>query len=351
MEKIDKNIQNLKKTYISLNELEQLVEPSNYMELVEKINQLISDGIIRPIKNKRNTNGKIPSLFVKYRIIKNQEEVEELEKEIKHLSPELKIGKYLNNQETYKNHRKELKKLDEFLKNKKEKLKTKISKNERAYQIWGYEKMLDTQLGKSIVNFNELEEKLNYYLTPEPFFDYILNQKEKMTILIIENKDTWYTLRKIAKDNNLRKINILETEIDGLIYGEGNKITKYHALEEYEKEMLNTQAEFIYWGDLDFTGIDMYERVKKANTKCNINLFTSIYEKMLELSKNRNLENISKEQNKNINLEDFLNSFKNLEIREELMKILQENKYIPQEILNYEEIQNLLLQFKNENCL
>ena len=341
------NIQELKKTYITLNELEKLVNPSNYMELVEKINQLISDGTIKPIKNKRNTNGKIPSLFVKYRIIKNQEEVEQLEREIKHLSPELKIGKYLNNQETYKNHRKELKKLDEFLKNKKEKLKTKISKNERAYQIWGYEKMLDTQLGKSIINFNELEEKLNYYLTPEPFFDYILNSNTKMKILIIENKDTWYTLRKIAKDNNLSKINILETQIDGLIYGEGNKITKNHAIEEYEKEMLNTQAEFIYWGDLDFTGIDMYERVKKSNPKCNINLFTNIYEKMLELSEDRDLENIVKEQNRNINLKDFLKSFKSLKVQEKITNILNENKYIPQEILNYEEIQSLLLKSNN----
>ena len=91
MEKIDKNIQNLKKTYISLNELEQLVEPSNYMELVEKINQLISDGIIRPIKNKRNTNGKIPSLFVKYRIIKNQEVFTRVEENIRNNKSNKKI--------------------------------------------------------------------------------------------------------------------------------------------------------------------------------------------------------------------------------------------------------------------
>ena len=243
---MEKEIQKLKQTYITLEELEKTINPKSYINLVESINNLISDGIIVPIKNKRNTNGKIPSLFMKYRIIKNKEAEEETIKEIKHLSPELKIEKYLNHKETYKKQRKEIKKLDEFLKSKKEKLQTKISKNERAYQIWGYEKMLDTQIGKSIINFNELEEKLNFYLTPEPFFDYILEQKEKMTILIIENKDTWYTLRKIAKDNKMRTIKILGTPIDGLIYGEGNKITKQKALEDYEKEMLNTQEKFIY---------------------------------------------------------------------------------------------------------
>lgn len=342
MEKIEKQIQQLKQTYITLTELEEIAQPQDYAQLVEKINTLKSDGIIMPIKNKRNTNGKIPSLFIKYRIIKNKQEKEEIEKEIKHLSPELKIEKYLNNKETYKKQRNEIKQLDQYLKNEKEKLKTKISKNERAYQIWGYEKMIDTQTGKSIITFNELEEKLNYYLTPEPFFDYIPEQKEKMTILIIENKDTWYTLRKIAKDNNLKTIKILGEEIHGLIYGEGNKITKEQAIQNYEKEMLNTQAKFIYWGDLDFTGIDMYERVKKANPQSNIELFTKIYEKMLELSQNKKLQQIHKEQNKKIDLENFLKNFKNKKQQEQLEEILKTNKYIPQEILNYAEIQKIL---------
>ena len=339
---MEKEIQKLKQTYITLEELEKIINPQNYINLVENINNLISDGIIVPIKNKRNTNGKIPSLFMKYRIIKNKETEEETIKEIKHLSPELKIEKYLNHKETYKKQRKEIKKLDEFLKSKKEKLQTKISKNERAYQIWGYEKMLDTQIGKSIINFNELEEKLNFYLTPEPFFDYILEQKEKMTILIIENKDTWYTLRKIAKDNKMRTIKILGTPIDGLIYGEGNKITKPNALEDYEKEMLDTQAKFIYWGDLDFTGIDMFERVKKSNKKANIKLFTSIYEKMVELAENKDLQEIHKEQNKNINLNEFLYNFEKQETQEQIKQILEANRYIPQEILNYEELKKII---------
>lgn len=339
---MENNIKQLKQTYITLEELEKIIQPKSYIELVENINNLKSDGIIMPIKNKRNTNGKIPSLFMKYRIIKNEEETEEIIKEIKHLSPELKIEKYLNNKETYKKQRKEIQQLDKFLKNEKEKLKIKISKNERAYQIWGYEKMIDTQIGKSIINFNELEEKLNFYLTPEPFFDYILEQKEKMTILIIENKDTWYTLRKIAKDNKIKTIKMLDMQIDGLIYGEGNKITKINALENYEKEMLGTQAKFIYWGDLDFTGIDMYERVKKANEKSDIKLFTKIYEKMVKLSENKELEEIHKEQNKKIDLNDFLNNFENLEAQIKIKKILQENKYIPQEILNYEELEKII---------
>lgn len=339
---MENKIRNLKQTYISLDEIEKIIEPKDYMELVQKINKLKENGIIKSVGSKRNTNGRIPSLNIKYRIIRDNEEELELEKEIKHLSPEFKIEKYLNNKDTYKKQRIEIQKLDKFFKNQKEKLGIKISKNERAYQIWQYEKMLDTTIGKSIISFNNLEEKLNFYLTPEPFFEYILNLQKEMTILIIENKDTWYTLRKIAKNNNLKRLKILGNQIDGIMYGEGNKITKASALEDYEKEMLNSKVKFIYWGDLDFTGIDIYNRVKIANTQSEIKLFTEIYEKMLELSENIELMEILKVQNTKINLEDFLSNFGNMNIQNKIKEILKNNKYIPQEILNYEEFQKLL---------
>lgn len=81
-----------------------------------------------------------------------------------------------------------------------EELHTPLAKNERAYQIWNDEKILDNSLCKSMIKWNELEKMLNYYLTLEPFFDYLHTKKEKMTMLIIENKDTWYTMRKIMNE-------------------------------------------------------------------------------------------------------------------------------------------------------
>jgi len=339
---MEESIQKLKQTYILLDELEGLIKPANYLELVKEINRLISDGIIARVGNGKLTNGRIPPLCIKYRIIRDRENDLEIEKEIKHLSPEFKVEKYLKNKETYKKQREEVQKLDYFFKNQKEKLNIRISKNERAYQIWGYEKMLDTSLGKSIISFNGLEERLNFYLTPEPFFDYILNLKDRMTMLVIENKDTWYTLRKILRNSRLKKINILGVEIDGIIYGEGNKITKLCALDNYEREILSSNVEFIYWGDLDFSGIDIYERVKAANLKSDIKLFTKIYEKMLELSTDKELIEIMKEQNRNINLSVFLNEFLNVGMQNKIKEILNNNRYIPQEILNYEELEKVI---------
>ena len=163
-----------------------------------------------------------------------------------------------------------------------------------------------------------------------------------MTILVIENKDTWYTLRKIAIDRKLKQLKIFGENIDGLIYGEGNKITKPKSLEIYAKEMLGRQAKFLYWGDLDFSGIDMFERVRKENPNIEIKLFNKIYEKMLQLSNEKNLHDIRKEQNKNINISQFLRSFNDISIQEKIECLLNSNKYIPQEIINYEEFEKEL---------
>ena len=49
--------------------------------------------------------------------------------------------------------------------------------------------------------------------------------KDKMTILVIENKDTWYTVRKLM---NAEKGDyfLYGEEIDGLLYGEGNNFVR-----------------------------------------------------------------------------------------------------------------------------
>lgn len=339
-EYIDK-IKNLKRTYIELSDIEEIYKSDNYMDFFDFVNTLIRDGVIMPMKNNKNKNGKIPSLFIRYRILKDTEEFEKISYEIKHLAPEFKIDKYIKNMNMYKKHREILLKLDKFIKNEKEKLKIKLSKNERAYQIWNYEKMLDNQLVKSVISYNELNEVLNYYLTPEPFFDYIPKNKSNMTILIIENKDAWYTLRKIIKEKNSDDIDILGQKIDGLVYGEGNKITKENAVYEYQQDILNQNCRFIYWGDLDFSGIDLYQRVKKANSKIDIELFSNIYETMINLSERRELNEIKNRQNK-IDISIFLSKFKNEETKNRIEEILKNNKYIPQEILNYEELLKII---------
>lgn len=250
----------------------------------------------------------------------------------------LNIEEYLKKPQIYEKHRELLKTLNTFLIQNKEKLKTPISKNERAYQIWNDEKILDSSLCKSIVKWNNLEETLNYYLTPEPFFDYIHTKKEKMNILVIENKDTWYTIRKVMNEKQ-GEFYLENLEIDALVYGEGNKITKINALKEYEEQVIQRKCDFYYWGDLDYTGIEMFERVVMQNREININLFSKVYEKMIDTKEIEQLGKIKNKQNQNITIDLFLNFF-TVEYQEKIKKILSQNRYIPQEIINAEILRN-----------
>lgn len=269
---------------------------------------------------------------MKYKIIKKEETSIDYTSEIQTLCNILNIEEYLKRQKIYIKHRELLLILNNFLTQHKEKLDIPISKNERAYQIWNDEKILDDSLCKSIIKWNNLEQKMNYYLTPEPFFDYIHTKKEEMNVLIIENKDTWYTMRKVM--NVMKKECYIENiEIDALVYGEGNKITKPKALEEYEKEVIQRKCNFIYWGDLDYTGIEMFERVISQNKKANIRLFTKIYEKMINIKEIDQLGKIKNKQNHNISLDLFLNYF-TTEEKEKIKIILNNDYYIPQEIIN-----------------
>lgn len=129
----------------------------------------------------------------------------------------------------------------------------------------GPEKLLDEHraLVGEVLKFNGLNENwLNCYDTPEPFFEYVHTRSGPMTVLILENKDTWYTFRKLMQDTG--KGVIAGTRVDVLLYGEGNKITKRGALEEYNAGMLRGRAgqagEFLYFGDLDQEGIRLFFR-------------------------------------------------------------------------------------------
>ncbi len=330
-EQLKQQISQKKKIYISLEEIEAMVSKEmSYVAIVNLIKHFICDGILKPVGNKKN--GKIPSLFLKYRIVKQENLKISYKNEIKTLCDKLNIEEYLKKPILYEKHRDIVLPLNTFLSKNKEELRTAISKNERAYQIWNDEKMLDNSLCKSIIKWNHLEETLNYYLTPEPFFDYIHTKKEQMNILIIENKDTWYTMRKVM--NQIKKdCCFWEQEIDGLVYGEGNKITKLKALEEYETEIVQQKCKFLYWGDLDYTGIEMFERVVAQNPKATIHLFSKMYESMIDKKKIEELGQIKKQQNKKIQLGLFLQEFQ-IQYQEKIKVILEQDKYIPQEIIN-----------------
>ena len=161
-----------------------------------------------------------------------------------------------------------------------------------------------------------------------PFFSKTIN-KSTNSVLIIENKDTWFTIRKILLEENKT---ILGLDIGLLIYGEGKKvISSIEYLQDKDFSFLNEPLLY-YWGDLDFEGINIfYSLVKKVDVK----LFANAYEVMLrEVNDINNLMEMSDDQNETKDLEPFLASFTDCN-KKKIKEILKSNKYIPQEIVNY----------------
>lgn len=317
---------------IKIEDIYKLIGYMEYEDFVEIINTCIEDKILEPIKSSR-TNGRRPALYNKYRILKESIDYSAVLEDIKLLHPTFNHTKYKENPENYLKYKKEIDLLSKFLWKNGSSLKTPMSINERSFQIWGKEKFLkDSSVVKSIFQYNDWDLRLlNYYETPEPFFEYIFSSEKNMNILIVENKDTWFSLRKIMRED---KLNYLYRYYNVLLYGEGKKIIrKSGRLVEYDKLLSGSNNKYFYFGDLDYEGIDIYQTLIKYNSELNINLCTELYLLMLKESSKFNLPKMKKGQKK-IDISLFLKNFKEDEVKV-IVNILENGFYIPQEILNY----------------
>jgi hypothetical protein len=164
-----------------------------------------------------------------------------------------------------------------------------------------------------------------------------------MTVLILENKDTWFTFRKLMQETG--KNIVAGTPVDVLIYGEGNKIAKRGALEEYSAGMLGGKGgqagRFLYFGDLDLEGIRLFSRASEANPSLDLKPFSALYRLMLELAGNMELPASPDGRAVAAPLAEFasLLGFNQAEV---LTVFLEKGRYIPQEIVNYQVVAKIL---------
>ncbi|MCB2356724.1 Wadjet anti-phage system protein JetD domain-containing protein [Clostridium estertheticum] len=330
-----KNLRNLNKKRIDIDELQQYLNIIDYIKLTEVVTALISDEIIMPIKSSK-LNGKQPSLYNRYSIIDEKEDLSEYTHELSYgINIYLDKTYYIKNIDRYKDDRKFILSLSNFLDESINLLNTQVSANERSFQIWQREKFLNREGGKRILkNLNLSIEFLNIYDTTEPLSYYSYSKNSPQKILILENKDTFYSMRKhLIKGSNV----ILGEEISTLIYGGGKNI--YRTFEDFEvcaePYLINKRNEILYLGDLDYEGIIIYEGLYKIfKDAFNIKPFIKGYTSMIDKFTNRNiiLPNTKDGQNRNIG-HVFTIEFNDV-YRSIIMNILTSNKYIPQEILN-----------------
>lgn len=319
-------INNFPRKTITYEELSQLYIDLTYDELVKKVEELVRKDMLTEKVNS-GSNGRNPWLYKKYGINRAKEDFTEIINEIKGLNALLAINYYLNKPKEYQKNREYILKLNNYVTYHSDRLQTPMAINERSFDIWGEEKLLrkSTTL---LSNLGVTYEKLNVYNTPEPFFSETINRCTN-SVLIIENKDTWFTLRKILMEENKTSLGL---DIGLLIYGEGKKIiSSIEYLQHKDFSFLNEPLLY-YWGDLDFEGINIFYSLSK---KVEVKLFTNAYEVMLKEVKDINtLKEMSDDQKETKDLEPFLASFTDYN-KKKIKEILKSNKYIPQEIVNY----------------
>jgi len=330
--------------FITETELHKLSREKDYLLFHGEVERMVETGLLSPVKAS-GKNGRIPPLYNKYRIIRPKEDFTEYLESIRRLNPRLNISDYLKHPELYKKHRELVEGISHYLWHHAGLLEEPMSRKERSFSIWGREKLIDENfaLVREVLRFSHLgEDFLNYYDTPEPFFEYVHRQSPEMSALILENKDTWFTFRKLMQFTG--KNVIAGQAVDLLIYGEGNKITKKGALEDYAGGMLSRQAgqsiKFLYFGDLDREGIRLFFRTREANPGLSIEPFAPLYLLMLQLAEGRSMP-------LSMDKRDIPVAAENFALRlgcdsAEILNLLNCGFYIPQEIINYQILKDIL---------
>ena len=324
-------------TFISLTDLQKLCEPCDYHALAESIRLLADSGAIRPVGPANDTNGMIPPLRMRYRIIRPKPDYSGYRDEILRLGAQFNPSGYLERIPLYMKHRDLLLALRAYTQKHPDGLDAPMSKNERAYAVWGYEKQLDDPICKGMLHFINWENRLNYYHTPEPFFDYLCRGADTKSVLVLENKDIWFSLRKLFIENpETGGFRLFGSFIDALVYGEGKKVTRPGALEGYGEGFRSPPA-FYYWGDLDYEGISIYLNISKRD----IAPFVPGYMAMLRYAEGQPPTRCRASQPAVADIGAFTRHFDSAPASQ-IEALLKAGLYIPQEICGYPRLMSAL---------
>ncbi len=330
---IETKLKAWKKKTISISELESILHTSSEAELYDFVSDAVDKGLLSPVKTSGTNGNRIYPIYLKYRLTIAEDHIEALSS-ISMLHPAITQSGYLQTKpELYEKYENQIQKLNRYLFQTHS--STYISKKERSFEIFDEEKQLDD---KSFHNLLErlglTSNKLFYYDTPEYCFnDYIPERKAQMTLLICENKDIWFNIRRRMYEHSAKSI--FGTTIDGVVYGCGNKVSETGALSEYTRFMDADSVHYLYWGDIDKAGLDIYMSLTKNNPKLDIKLFTPAYEEMLRLAESHIIPDSSDHREQVRDYEPVFDLFSN-ECKHRLSEYINANKRIPQEIINYE---------------
>lgn len=325
---------------ITLEKLEKETRANSYSELYDAITNLIQKEKIKPLKAS-GLNGKKPALYKEYWLIEGKEDFSAYVEELSYLFVSMiSTDYYLNHLKQYAEDREWVLLLNQYLKTNRQSLLIPKSMNERSFEIWHREKFLKEEKGKKVLkNCGISLEQLNLYETTEPLAYYVHTRKTPQNMLILENKDTFYSMRKYLLSG---KNTIFGVEIGTVIYGAGKGI--YRSFQDFslcaEPYMRDEHNVLYYLGDIDYEGILIFETMAEQFAGgYEVQPFVQGYRAMLNKAEQIGVEKLpemKKGQNQRIG-ELFYSFFEEGE-RCRIQQLLQAERYIPQEIIAIEDL-------------
>lgn len=337
-------IRNLKGKRFATDALEKYVyghlkqeyhEQGGYDRFHAIMEELVSENKLKPIIA-RKTNGLLRPLYNYYQV-RVEEMILEAQLERRLLTtfhPKLTMTFYFKMPDQFQEDKFYLEAIDRFLRSESyNNLSCIVSVNERSFELFDDEKWLTSKAGSALLNRIKVDlDQFNCYQTPEPFFYVKKESMEKavVNVLILENKDTFHTLRLLFK-NGMNSW--CGTTFDMLIYGEGKKIISsiefMDDIEEYRDKTIHAY----YFGDIDPEGISIFSNLHKV-ARVEVSPFIPFYESLMAKYRNQNKPKRSKRQeNAKANNEAFFR-FIDDGMRLEIKQIVDNGRYLPQEGLN-----------------
>ena len=288
----------LRRSIVTEEELYHALSCTDYMSFHDQVRLLVDEKHISPIVSS-GMNGRLPPLYRKYRLLHPQEAKQDFHQEIRALHPSLSIERYFAKPAVYETHRDLLQPISAALWKQPEWWGARMSLNEKSLALYDDEKRMarDRMRLEGVLAFNRLDWSLfRIYETPEPFFSWNLpgdttDFGKDHSILVLENKDIWYSLMDLSERLGLRTL--FPEMITCLIYGEGNKVSRERgSLSSYLCRMFGASdaCHVYYCGDLDVEGVRIWFRLKQANPELRLSLFAPLYREMVRWAMERTVD-------------------------------------------------------------
>lgn len=336
---IKTKLQSWKRKTISESDLENLLQTRSDAELHNIVSDAVDNGLLSPVKASGINGNHTYPIYLKYKITLTEDHSEVLSR-ISMLHPAITQTGYLHAKpELYLKYEDQFEKLNRYLFQAHPSIS--LSKKERSFEIFDEEKLLDDSSFHGLLEHLGLtSEVLCYYETPEYCFnDYIPERKAQMTLLICENKDIWFNIRRRMYEDGAS--HILGVHIDGVIYGCGNRVSEIGALAAYTRFLDADYVQYLYWGDIDRAGLNIYLSLVKNNSNLDIQLFVPAYEEMIRLAKNHVIPDSSDHRERLGNYAPIYALFPD-DVNSILKGSINANKRIPQEIINYKNLLEIM---------